>query len=72
MKKFVSTLILLIVLSISVFADGETHSGGRSCPPNQTCFAGSTPEQPIEKPDVSRFYREVKDIFVFLKIFLPR
>lgn len=72
MKKIVITFFLSLILSISVFADGETHNGGRSCQPNQTCFAGSTPEQPVEKPDVSRFYREIKDIFVFLKIFLPR
>jgi hypothetical protein len=72
MKKIVITFILSLVLSISVFADGETHNGGRSCPQGQTCFAGSTPGQRAEKPNVSRFYKEIKDIFVFLKIFLPR
>ena len=49
MKKLVFTLVLSVVLSMSVFAEGETHAGGRSCPPDQTCcpegqtcFSGST------------------------------
>jgi hypothetical protein len=38
MKKIVFTFVLSLVLSISVFADGETHNGGRSCPQGQTCY----------------------------------
>ena len=37
MKKIVFTLVLSMVLSISVFAEGEIPIGGRSCPPEQTC-----------------------------------
>jgi len=39
MKKFATILVLLFVLSISVFADGEFPIGGKSCPQGQTCFA---------------------------------
>lgn len=37
MKKIVFTLVLSMVLSISVFAEGETHNGGRACLPEQSC-----------------------------------
>ena len=42
MKKIVFTFVLSLVLSISVFADGETHNGGRSCPQEQTCYTDSS------------------------------
>ena len=45
MKKIVSTFVLLIVLSISVFADGEIPIGGRSCPQGQTCFTSTDTKQ---------------------------
>jgi hypothetical protein len=39
MKKSATILVLLFVLSISVFAEGEYPAGGKSCPQGQTCFA---------------------------------
>lgn len=61
MKKFTSTFFLTIILSISVFAnDGTTHSGGKTCPNNQTtCFAGQ-----IEQTENDSTY---KKIITFLK-----
>lgn len=41
MKNIVFTLVLSMVLSISVFADGVTHDGGRACPPEQSCPTAS-------------------------------
>ena len=38
MKKFATILVLLFVLSISAFADGDIHTGGIACPQGQTCF----------------------------------
>lgn len=67
MKKFVTLLVLLFVLSVSVFADGEYPIGNKSCPQGQqTCFTdggeypiGNKPDDPI-----------IKNIFDFLKSFL--
>jgi hypothetical protein len=64
MKKSATILVLLFVLSVSVFADeGTTHSGGKSCPQGQqTCLiegtthSGGKPESVI-----------IKNIFDFLK-----
>jgi hypothetical protein len=41
MKKIVFTFVLSLVLSVSGFADGVTHDGGRSCPQEQTCYTDS-------------------------------
>jgi hypothetical protein len=39
MKKFATILILLFVLSISAFAEGEFPIGNKSCPQGQqTCL----------------------------------
>lgn len=38
MKKFATTLVLLFVLSISIFADGGIPLGGKTCPQGQTCL----------------------------------
>ena len=46
MKKIVFTLVLSMVLSMSVFAEGETHDGGRACTPEQTCSSGNTTDDP--------------------------
>ena len=54
MKKIVSTFVLLIVLSISVFADGVTHAGGRSCPQGQTCYTDSNKDAKQSNNSVSR------------------
>lgn len=56
MKKFATILILLFVLSIPVFAEGEYPIGGKACPQGTTC----RPAEPIENPVLT-------DIFDFLK-----
>ena len=38
MKKFVTMVVLLFVLSISAFADGQYPIGNRICPQGQTCI----------------------------------
>lgn len=65
MKKFTSTFFLTIILSVSVFAgdDGTTHSGGRTCPNNQTtCFAGQT-EQPQNDSTYEKVITFLKTLF---------
>ena len=54
MKKIVFTFILSLILSISVFADGVTHDGGRSCPQGQTCFTDSNSDTKQINNSVSR------------------
>ena len=74
MKKFTWTITLIFVLSLSAFADGTMHTGGRNCQPNQTCLAVSgqpdrTPEKKgVREPNNPRgsFF---KDIFDFLQSF---
>lgn len=39
MKQFATILVLLFVLSISAFAEGEFPIGNKSCPQGQACFA---------------------------------
>jgi hypothetical protein len=53
MKKSVLMFTLLVVLSVSGFADegdGTTHSGGRTCPPNVVCRSAA---EPSENPEES-------------------
>lgn len=38
MKKITISFILLLILSLTAFAEGEIHTGGKSCPQNQTCL----------------------------------
>lgn len=54
MKKIVFTFVLLFVLSVSVFAEGEVHTGGRSCPQGQTCFTDSSADTKQINDSVSR------------------
>jgi hypothetical protein len=64
MKKFATILVLLFVLSVSAFAEGDIHTGGRSCPQGQqTCFT-NTGEYPIGEKSENPI---IKDIFDFLK-----
>ncbi|MET0753441.1 MAG: hypothetical protein ABWZ66_08710 [Pyrinomonadaceae bacterium] len=56
MKKFTTTFVLLFVLSISTFAEGEYPLGGKSCPQGTTCRPAETVENPV-----------LVDIFDFLK-----
>lgn len=44
MKKFATILVLVFVLSISTFADGDIGLGGKTCAAGQTClFDGQFP-----------------------------
>ena len=64
MKKIATIFVLLFVLSVSAFAEGDILiGGGKTCQQGQTCFsntgeypAGGKSENPI-----------IKDIFDFLK-----
>ena len=39
MRKITTILVLLFVLSVSVFAEGDVPTGGsKSCPQGQVCF----------------------------------
>ena len=39
MKKFATILVLLFVLSVSAFAEGDILTGGKACPQGQqTCL----------------------------------
>lgn len=38
MKKFATIFVLLFVLSVSAFADGQIPVGGKSCSQGQTCL----------------------------------
>lgn len=42
MKKFAFTILMMFVLTVSVFADGEIPIGGKSCPTGQACFVSQT------------------------------
>jgi hypothetical protein len=76
MKKFVSTFALLIVLSISVFAEGETPDGGRRCPQGQTCFTDSNTDTKQVNNSISRqpkttvsdvLWIDFRNFYLFLK-----
>lgn len=41
MKKLTISFILLFILSLTAFAEGDIHTGGRNCPQNQTCLVES-------------------------------
>ena len=63
MKKPITILVLLLVLTVSVFADeGGVPTGGKSCPQGQVCFTdGGVPTG--GKSDSSIYI----EIFDFLK-----
>jgi len=63
MKKFATILVLLFVLSISAFAEGEYPIGGKSCPQGQTCFTNAG-EYPAGGKSDNTIYT---DIYDFLK-----
>lgn len=63
MKKFATVLVLLFVLSVSVFAEeGQIPIGGRTCPQGQVCFTEG--EIPTGGKSDNTIYQ---DIFDFLK-----
>lgn len=61
MKKSILMFALLVILSVSGFADeGTTHSGGRSCPPGVPVCR---PAEPVEKPLVEGIFDFIVSIF---------
>jgi hypothetical protein len=62
MKKVFSTIVLLAALSSFALAEGTTHSGGRSCPLDQTCLVDPGDRTNPDKKEP--FY---KDLFDYLK-----
>jgi len=76
MKKIMFTLVLSMVLSISVFADGETPDGGRSCPQGQTCYTDSNKDTKQVNNSISRqpkttvsnfLWIDFRNFYLFLK-----
>ncbi|HEY0428186.1 MAG TPA: hypothetical protein VGC76_10425 [Pyrinomonadaceae bacterium] len=63
MKKFATIFVLLFVLSVSAFADGQFPIGGKSCPQGQVCFT-SEGEIPIGGKSDNPI---IKNVFDFLK-----
>lgn len=66
MRKFATTLVLLFVLSVSVFAnEGTTHSGGKSCPQGQTCLTDGTTHTggKSDNPIIENIFDFLKSIF---------
>lgn len=63
MKKFTTILVLLFVLCVSAFAEGEIPTGGKTCPQGQVCFS-DTGEYPTGGKSENPIYQ---DIFDFLK-----
>jgi hypothetical protein len=63
MKNFAVTLILAFVLvcllSVNSFAEGNIGIGGRSCPPNTTCLVST--ESPTEQADDATIIKTVID-----------
>jgi hypothetical protein len=60
MKKFTLMFVLLLILSVSGLADdGTTHTGGKPCPPSETC----RPAQPVENPILVDIFDFLKSIF---------
>lgn len=67
MKKFATILVLLFVLSVSTFAEGEYPIGNKSCPQGQqTCLVGEG-QIPIGNKADSEI---INSIFYFLKSIL--
>lgn len=63
MKKTITILVLLFVLTVSVFAEGDVPiGGGKSCPPGQTCLTDG--DVPLGGISDNSIYGEMLD---FLK-----
>lgn len=63
MKKIATILVLLFVLSVSAFAEGDVPLGGKSCPQGQVCFSDTG-----EIPAGGKFENTIyQDVFDFLK-----
>lgn len=62
MKKFATILVLLFVLSVSAFAEGEYPIANKSCPQGQTCLVDDG-EYPIANKSDDTI---IESIFDFL------
>lgn len=58
MKKITTIFVLLFVLTVSAFAEGEYPTGGKTCPQGQTCSTGEYPTGGLSQT--------VKDVFDYL------
>ena len=63
MKKSLVTVFLFVVLTCSVFAEGEFPIGGRTCPQNQTCLVEQTNQKPENQTIFELVKSYVKKIF---------
>ncbi len=64
MKKVATILVLLFVLSISAFADGQFPIGGKSCPQGQQICLAAEGQIPASVKSENPIYEEILD---FLK-----
>lgn len=63
MKKFATIFVLLFVLSVSAFAEGQYPIGGKSCPQGQpTCLVDGG-EIPLDEKPESPIYQDLLDFF---------
>jgi hypothetical protein len=63
MKKFATIFALLFVLSISAFAEGDIHTGGKSCPQGQVCFTNEGEYAASGKTEIT----VINNIFDYLR-----
>jgi hypothetical protein len=63
MKKITLMIALAIFFTIGVFADGNQHTGGRSCVPTPTQPCTNLVQQPTEEPIVIKIINFLKLIF---------
>lgn len=66
MKKFATITVLLFVLSVSAFADGDIPLGGKSCPQGkQTCLTdGDVPTGgKSDNPIINTIFDYLRSIF---------
>ncbi|MCD9185690.1 MAG: hypothetical protein LUM44_04610 [Pyrinomonadaceae bacterium] len=64
-KKIAMALVLTSICSLTIFAgDGSIPTGGKSCPPNQTCLVQS-PDLPQTEtePVFTKIFDYLKSIF---------
>lgn len=44
MKKIIlATALVFVSTGLLIAGDGTTHTGGKTCPPNQTCLTAQVP-----------------------------
>ena len=68
MKKFSLCLVMLLVLSVNLIADdGHINTGGKSCPPNQTCLVShDQPEPDKNDADFISIFKSFADFILRL------